>query len=943
MHPASWPLKAAEITPPRMRHNPMINPLRASLVSTISTVALLGWLAFDQAPAHADAASSKGYVDDAVKRLEQRDPQAAIIQLRNALQADPANLRARQLLGEIYLGAGRFADAEKELARVHEEAPNTRNSMSLARAFLGQGNAEDVLDLLEEIGDADPELQQDITLLRVEALLSLEQLANAREALSSELKANPLDAAVNLMDARISLGEGDIDSARTKVTRALEVDQNSVHGWLLDAQVKSGSGQYQQALASLDRASTLAPGDGRIKVMRAEVLVRRAKFDDAEQVVTDVLQQSPGNVAANFLLATIQSNKGELTAADATLRKIADVARDVEDVMLLSGVVKLGIEQYAQAETLLAKYVARKPDNLAVRRLLAGLQVRQGNTRAAVDTLQPVAGADSVDVISLQLMSSAQLRTNDIDAARESLKRLVQLGQKPSAQQAAALLSLLESSSQRIPSEQAKLEMGKLLDLIRNGEGEKAQSVAKELANSYPQNAIALNLQGMTQLLGKGDEEAARKLFERAVAIDPTYLDAHKNLDRLDVQAANFDGLQDRLQQRIEDGLDVEGTSLQLARLHISQKRPDQGFDVLADQAEALPTSVTLRRALLSLSVQQGRKDEVTKITEELLSLGDSGDPAAYSAAADHFFKTGDFDAAVFAYTKLNQAKPDQPNFLIALAQSQYRAGDIKGARASLMHIRSLQPTHLVANNSLVDLDLELGEFDQALAFADELQDVAPSQAARLKSKVLRRADKPEEALAVLEQALATRPSPILSRELFKMRRELDRHEEAIAGLKSWIATNPDDVGALDMMGDAHVERHELEAALPYFERAHQLTLNDPVLLNDLSWVRHELGRPGAEGLARRAYQMRPTPAISDTLGWILVQKGDTEQGLRLLREAHQGLQDNPDIRYHLAYALHSSGDADEARELLLELEKWPQPFMERDDALKLLHALKRS
>ena len=32
-------------------------------------------------------------------------------------------------------------------------------------------------------------------------------------------------------------------------------------------------------------------------------------------------------------------------------------------------------------------------------------------------------------------------------------------------------------------------------------------------------------------------------------------------------------------------------------------------------------------------------------------------------------------------------------------------------------------------------------------------------------------------------------------------------------------------------------------------------------------------------------------PAISDTLGWILVQKGETEDGLRLLREAHQGLQ----------------------------------------------------
>ena len=202
---------------------------------------------------------------------------------------------------------------------------------------------------------------------------------------------------------------------------------------------------------------------------------------------------------------------------------------------------------------------------------------------------------------------------------------------------------------------------------------------------------------------------------------------------------------------------------------------------------------------------------------------------------------------------------------------------------------------------------------------------------------------KPDQALAVLERALAATPSSILSRELFKLRRGLAMDEDAIAGLRSWIATNPDDIAALDMMGDAHVERGEFEAALPYFERAHQLTLNNPVLLNDLSWVRHELGRPGAEELARRAYQMQPTPAIGDTLGWILVQNGDTEQGLRYLREAHQGLQDNPDIRYHLAYALNDAGDASAAKEILQELKSWPQPFLEREKALELLEALKSS
>ena len=540
-------------------------------------------------------------------------------------------------------------------------------------------------------------------------------------------------------------------------------------------------------------------------------------------------------------------------------------------------------------------------------------------------------------------MSSAQLRKGDIDGARATLTRLVQLGQNPSARQAIALLSVLNSSDQKIPSDQAKLDMAKILDLIRNGAADEARTASQDLVDAYPDNPVALNLHGMTQLLSGGDADSARPLFEQAVAQDPAYLDAHKNLDRLDIQTADFDRLQQRLQRRLADGLDVESTALQLARLHVSQKRPDEGYQVLLDQAAAWPSSVFLRRAMLALATQQNRKDEAARVAEELLGLGDAGEPVAYSAVADHFFNTGDYKAAVFAYTKLNQTKPDQPSLLIALAQSQYRAADLEGARASLQHILKLYPTHAVANNSLIDLDLEADRTEEALAFAEQLTETAPAQAARLKSKVLMHAGKSDQALATLERALAATPSPVLSRELFKVRRELSLHDEAIDGLKSWIATNPDDVGALDMMGDAHVERRELEAALPYFERAHQLTLNNPVLLNDLSWVRHELGRPGAEDLARRAYQMQPTPAIGDTLGWILVQNGETEQGLRLLREAHQGLQDNPDIRYHLAYALHSSGDAEAARELLQDLKGWPEPFMEQEEAIELLEALKSS
>ncbi|MGI9417807.1 MAG: XrtA/PEP-CTERM system TPR-repeat protein PrsT [Geminicoccaceae bacterium] len=922
----------------------MISLHRTKLASSLSALALLGWLAFDsQGHAHADAATSAGYVDDAVERLRQSDPQAAVIQLKNALREDPGNVEARRMLGEIYLNQRRFPEAEKELQRAQEAVPDADVVILLGRALLGQGKTDDTLALIDEAGAGDADQNRALALLKAETLLSLERTAEARAALAAESEANPLNIDVSLTDARISLAERDVEAAKIKVGRALEIDPESIPALMLDAQIKTSEGRHVDALAALDKLAELSPGNDHIKVMRAEVLIRRAKFDDAERMVTGVLERRPDDIAANFLLATVQSNKGDLVDADATLRKIADVTRDVDEVTLLSGVVKLGIGQHAQAETLLAKYVARAPENLPVRRLLAGLRLKQGSPRAAIDTLRPVTGPDSSDVVSLQLRSSAEIRVGDADDARETLKRLASLGQSPSAAQAATLLAVLDSPPEQMPSDQARLDMARVLDLMRNGEGDEAFATAQTLAEQYPESPLALNLFGMTHLAGDGDEDMARQLFEQAIDLDPTYLDAHRNIDRLDIRAARFDVLEERLTRRIADGLDPEKTTLQLARLQAGRGHSEDALATLRTQVDAQAGSVLLRRALLANAAQQGRKDEAAAVAEGLLALGDAGDPVAFSVVGDHFFNNGDYDAAVFAYTKLNQARPDTPELLIALAQSQYRAGDTEAARASLEHVRSIQPNHFVANNSLVDLDIEAGRLDDALAFAERVGTEAPDQGARLISKVLIEKNEGGKAIAVLEQALAETPSPAVTQALFRLRQKLGLEDEAVLGLKSWVATNPDDIGALDLLGDTHVARRELDSALPYFERAYQLTLNDPVLMNDLSWVRHELGRPGAEDLARRAYQISRNPAISDTLGWILVQKGETEDGIRLLREAHQELQDNPDIRFHLAYALHSQGDAEGAKALLRDLESWPQPFLERERALELLEQLKNS
>ena len=82
------------------------------------------------------------------------------------------------------------------------------------------------------------------------------------------------------------------------------------------------------------------------------------------------------------------------------------------------------------------------------------------------------------------------------------------------------------------------------------------------------------------------------------------------------------------------------------------------------------------------------------------------------------------------------------------------------------------------------------------------------------------------------------------------------------------------------------------------------------IALNNLAWTLGELKDPGALGFAEKAYGLAPrNPAIADTLGWLLVERGDTKRGVQILAQAAAGAPNVPAIRMHYAKALLKSGD----------------------------------
>ena len=350
--------------------------------------------------------------------------------------------------------------------------------------------------------------------------------------------------------------QNDYTAANRYIDAALAGDPNFIDAYLLQAHIAYSTQKLNQVLEILTRAQELAPTDPRPKMLRAETLLRMGRVDEAQAIAKSYQDENPNDVRTAFLLARILATQAKYQEADQELRKISEAVRVIPAASLLQGIVKFQLEQYAQAEEALVRYVRiAGTDGRQARRLLATVQMRTSRPRAAIQTLTPLIEEGSRDVASMQLAASALLRTDELDAARDMFLRIMQNGSAADALQAQAFYRALQSGKPdvtgKLTLEPAALRTVKVLDMLRNGEEAIAFEDAQVLAQEYPDDtAVANLLAGM--YIGRGELDKAWTIAEAALAKDPTNAATMRTMDRIDVAEGKFDAIETRMRAALE-------------------------------------------------------------------------------------------------------------------------------------------------------------------------------------------------------------------------------------------------------------------------------------------------------------------------------------------------------------------------------------------------------
>jgi Flp pilus assembly protein TadD len=197
------------------------------------------------------------------------------------------------------------------------------------------------------------------------------------------------------------------------------------------------------------------------------------------------------------------------------------------------------------------------------------------------------------------------------------------------------------------------------------------------------------------------------------------------------------------------------------------------------------------------------------------------------------------------------------------------------------------------------------------------------------------------QAAKAYENAYGIAKSGALAIKLHTAYAQAGKPNEGDARLAQWLNESPNDNVARLYAADSDLKRGRYKEAIANYELLQQKQLDNVLLLNNLAWAYQQVKDRRALETAERAYKLKPDMAgVADTLGYILIEMGNTKRGLELLQQAAAKAPRDSTIRYHLAQGWFKAGDKAKARDELTRLLSTDAKFPERAEAVKLLRQL---
>jgi putative PEP-CTERM system TPR-repeat lipoprotein len=477
--------------------------------------------------------------------------------------------------------------------------------------------------------------------------------------------------------------------------------------------------------------------------------------------------------------------------------------------------------------------------------------------------------------------------------------------------------------------------------LMRTEPGKALAAVAR-LEAKQPDKPLAADLRGRIQLAQK-DTTAARKSFEQALKIDPSYFSAAATLAALD----RADNKPDEAKKRFENVLaknPKNGPALvALADIAASQGAGKDEVAVLLDKAiESNPNDVAPRLLLIDLYLRAGDKKQASTAAQKAVAALPNS-PELVDASGRVQLEAGETNQAISTFSKLASMQPLQPMPHMRLAWAPMNNNDAPAAELSVRKALELKPDDPPMQRGLITLLLVQKKVQDAMAVARAVQKQRPKEAVGYLFEGDIHASQKDWASAATayRTGLQVAESADLAVKLHAVTAAAGKAAESERFAASWLKAHPKDAGFLSYLGDEAMVRRDYASAEKHYLAALQLQPDNADALNNLAWALHELRKPGGIAYAEKANRLVPgQPSYMDTLATLLSSAGEHQKAISLQVKVLELQPTNSSLRLNLARFYLAAGDKPRAKTELAAVVKMGGGDPSYADAVALLKTL---
>ncbi len=880
--------------------------------------------------------------------LAKNDGKAAIIQLKNALQANPNLGEARLLLGKALLDGGDAAGAEVELRKALDLKFSSDQTIPLlARALLASDQAKKLIDEFgtTELNDKEAQASLKTSLSQAQALQGKHDLAQSE--LAAALAAKPDYAPALLASARIKTRMGDIDGANAIVDGVLAAHPKDSEALLLSGSLRAAKDDLDGAVARYREAIAAKPDSLLAHSAVITTLFKQKKTDEAAAQIDALKKIAPNNPQTQYLAAQLAYQRNDFKGGREIVQQLLKTLPNNPNVTQLAGAIEFQLRSYMQAEIHLSKALSQMPNLPLARRLLISTYLRTGQVAKAQEALQPVLAKIDSDPMMLALAGETFLQNGDAAKAAEYFAKAAKLDPDNAARKTSvAIAHLAQGRNEAIGELEdiAESDKGTSADLaliatyLRTGQLDKALKAIDVLDKKQPDNPATYNLRARTQL-AKKDVAGARQSFEKALALNPTYFPAAASLATLDLA----DKKPEDARKRFDAVLAAEPRHVQalLALAELSARSGGSQEQVAALIAKAIaanPQDSKPRLALIQHHLQaKDNRKALTAANEAVAAIPDS--PELLDALGRCQQLAGETNQALSTYGKLAGLQPASPLADMRIAEIQLLAKNRQEAAKHLQKALEIKPDLLDAQRAQMLMALDEKKTDEALAVVRQIQQQRPREAVGhvLEGDIHALFKAWPEAIAAYRQGLKVQPTPELAIKLHSVLTNAGNKTEAERWAATWNKEHPRDIALRMYLGDLAAAGKDYGQAAKLYQTALEIQPNNPLVLNNLAWSAGQLKSPKALEYAEKANRLAPNqPPFMDTLAMLLADKGENAKAVELLRKAHELAPQNAPIQFNLAKVLLKNGDKEAARKELEALAKLGDKFPLQGEVARL-------